>query len=249
MTVLPKLYDSLADWWPLLSAHTEYEEEAETYGKYLADAGDPPSETLLELGSGGGSNAFYLKRNFKMTLVDLSAGMLAHSRDLNPECEHHQGDMRTIRLSRQFDRIFIHDAICYMTTSDDLRLAIETAFVHCRDGGVAIFAPDYVRETFQPGTDHGGHDGPSRSLRYLEWTWDPDPADSTYVADYVYALRDSDGVLRVEHDRHVEGIFSQAEWFAVLSEVGFEAQVSSFEHSEVDRPIDIFVARKPVVRR
>ena len=41
-----------------------------------------------------------------MTLVDPSAGMLAHSRKLNPECAHHEGDMRTFRLGNggQFDR-------------------------------------------------------------------------------------------------------------------------------------------------
>ena len=46
-----------------------------------------------------------------------------------------------------------------------------------------------------------------RSARYLEWTWDPDPSDSSYVADYVFLLRDADGSIRAEHDRHVEGVF------------------------------------------
>jgi hypothetical protein len=44
-------------------------------------------------------------------------------------------------------------------------MAIETADVHCRPGGVALFAPDYVRENFKPTTDHGGEAGPSRSIR------------------------------------------------------------------------------------
>jgi hypothetical protein len=54
-----------------------------------------------------------------------------HSRVLNPECEHVEDDMRTVRLGRQFDCVFIHDAVAYMTTESDLRRAIETAFVHC----------------------------------------------------------------------------------------------------------------------
>ena len=36
----------------------------------------------------------------------------------------------------------------YLTTERDLGLAIETAYIHCRPGGAALFAPDYVRETF-----------------------------------------------------------------------------------------------------
>ena len=58
---------------------------------------------MLELGSGGGNNASHLKAHFQLTLVDLSPAMLAVSRALNPECEHLQGDMRTVRLGRRFD--------------------------------------------------------------------------------------------------------------------------------------------------
>ena len=101
--------------------------------------------------------------------------------------------MRTLRLGRQFDAVFVHDAICYMTSENDLRRAIETAYVHCLPGGAAVFAPDHVRETFTPSTDHGGHDDGARGLRYLEWTWDPNPSDATYVVEYAYLLRERDG--------------------------------------------------------
>src|SRR5439155_674947 len=124
--------------------------------------------TLLELGAGGGSNAWYYKRHIEsVTLTDLSEGMLTLSKTRNPECEHIQGDMRSLRVNRVFDAVFVHDAVCYMTTWDDLKQAMETAFAHRRPGGVALLAPDHVRENFQPGTDHGGHDGPGRALRYL----------------------------------------------------------------------------------
>ena len=93
-----------------------------------------------------------------MVLVEPSEGMRAVSRALNPECEHVGGDMRTARLGRQFDAVFVHDAVCYMTTESDLRLAIETAYMHCRPGGAALFAPDFVSENFTAATDHGGHD-------------------------------------------------------------------------------------------
>ena len=172
-----------------------------------------------------------------MTIVDLSPQMLAQSRELNPECEHLTGDMRTVRLGREFDRVFIHDAIC----------SIETAFVHCRPGGVAFFAPDWVCETFSPGADHGGSDGPDRSLRFLKWTWDPDPLDSEYIVDYVYALRDANGSVTVEHDRHIEGIFSREQWLQSLRAAGFEPRADLARHSEVERPLDLFVGVKPTL--
>lgn len=240
----PKLYDDLANWWPLLSAPEDYAEEAAFYERVLSEACESPPRRVLELGSGGGNNALHMKRSFQLTLVDVSPPMLAVSQALNPECEHIEGDMRTVRLDREFDSVFIHDAICYMTTIAELRAALETAYVHCRPGGGLLVAPDHVRDAFRPSTDCDGHDGEARSLRYLEWTWDPDPDDSTYTVDYVYALRDADGSVRVEQDRHIEGLFSRAEWLRILGEVGFEAERVPFAHSEVPGDLDVFVGRR-----
>src|SRR5436309_14088852 len=121
---LPKLYGELASWFHLLSSPPDYAEEAEFARSLLVEASSTPPVTVLELGSGGGNNASHLKAHFKMTLVDLSSGMLELSRKLNPGCEHLQGDMKTLRLERTFDAIFIHDAIMYMTNDADLRLAL-----------------------------------------------------------------------------------------------------------------------------
>jgi SAM-dependent methyltransferase len=224
----------------------DYAEEAGIYRRLLAEAGRPPLRTVLELGSGGGNNASHLKRHFQLTLVDLSPDMLQVSQALNPECEHLQGDMRTVRLGRVFDAVFVHDAIGYMTTEQDLRAAIETAFVHCRPGGGALFAPDHLRENFRTGTDHGGHDGDGRGVRYLEWTWDPDPADTTYLADYAYLFRNPDGSVQVEHDRHVQGLFPRATWLRLLDQVGFRARAVPVEHSELEPgSYELFAATRP----
>ena len=244
---MTKLYSELASWWPVMSSPADYVEEANFYRTALTVAATGPVRTLLELGSGGGNNASHMKAHAALTLVEPAPGMRAVSAALNPECEHVAGDMRSVRLDRLFDAVFVHDAVCYMTTEDDLRHAMETACIHCRPGGAVLFAPDYVRETFHPGTENGGHDGPDRAMRYLEWVWDPNPDDATYVADYVFALRDSDGRVRVEHDRHVEGLFSRATWLRLLAEAGFTgARSVPFEHSELEPGShEVFVATQP----
>ena len=104
--------------------------------------------------------------------------------------------MRTLRLET-FDGVFVHDAIGYMTSEADLRAALETAYLHLRPGGVALFVPDYVRETFVESTSHHGSDGDDRAVRYLEWAFDPDPADSTFTVVYTFVLRDPDGTIHV----------------------------------------------------
>lgn len=87
--------------------------------------------------------------------------------------------------------------------------------------------PDYVRETYAPGVDAGGHDAPDgRGLRYLEWRWDPDPTDDTYTVDYAFLLRSADGSITVEHDRHVEGVFARARWLEWFAAAGIPATSS-----------------------
>jgi SAM-dependent methyltransferase len=216
-----KLYSELASWWPLLSSPSDYADEAERHWRLISQYADGPIETMLELGCGGGNNAIHLKHKCRMTLSDVSVQMLAVSRAANPECEHVEGDMRSMQLGREFDAVFVHDAVMYMCTEADLFKAMKTAFVHCRSGGVAMFVPDCTRETWEPSTSHGGHDGPGRALRYLEWTWDPDPADTEYAVEMVYLLREGGAAPRLEHERHRFGLFPRSTWVRLLEEAGF----------------------------
>jgi SAM-dependent methyltransferase len=238
------MYTSLAGWFHLLTAPEDYAEEADIYLRTLAEALGARPRTLLELGSGGGNNASHFKRHVACTLVDLSPAMLEQSRGLNPECEHVQGDMRTVRLGRSFDAVFAHDAIDYMTSEDDLRAAVETAFAHLRPGGVALFVPDHTSESFAPGIDSGGHDGPDRGLRYLEWTTDADPDDGTYEVEYAYLLRGADGSVAVEHERHVCGLFPRETWLGLLEQAGFEPWATPLELSDGWRG-ELFLGRRP----
>ena len=217
----PKLYGELAEWWSTFSTPEGYRKEATFFKRVLSKTSTPPPRKVLELGSGGGNSAVHLKSRFAMTLVDLSPNMLAVSRALNPECEHVEGDIRTVRLGRTFDAVFVHDAICHMTTESDLRAAMKTAFMHCRPGGAALFAPDFVRETFFENVDQGGNDTDRGSVRFLQWTTDPHPRDTSYFVDFAILIRDRRGAVRVEHDRHHYGLFSRADWRRLLRDVGF----------------------------
>lgn len=239
-----RFYTDLAVWWPLISPPDEYQDEAAVAAEMLRSASIPVRD-VLELGSGGGHNAFHLKAWFAMTLVDRSQEMLEVSQRLNPECEHHQGDMRTVRLDRRFDAVFVHDAIDYMTSEDDLRRAIETALVHCRAGGIAVFVPDHTAETFEATTGHGGNDASDgRGVRFLEWTWDPSPNDGWAVTEYAFLLRDTKGDVRVVHESHRCGLFGREVWLRLIAEAGFEASAVAEDTSEDRRPRELFIGRR-----
>lgn len=238
-----RLYDELADWFHLLTHPSEYEEEARDYAGLIREA-CPTARTLLELGAGGGNNAFHLKHYFTCTLTDLSPRMLELSRSINAECEHLAGDMRELRLGRLFDAVFIHDAVEYMTTIEDLSRAVRTAFEHTRPGGVALFVPDGTRENFVEATDQGGRDGPDgRALRYLEWTIDPDPADAHYDVHFACLLRE-DRTVRVVHDHHVHGLFTRRQWRGVLEDTGFSVRTHALDRATHGSQV-AFVARRP----
>jgi SAM-dependent methyltransferase len=235
------MYSDLANWWPLLSPPSEYTDEAEDLFPILLEGADTEVEpTLLELGSGGGSLASHLKKHFKLTLTDRSPEMLAVNRQVNPECEHIRGDMRSLELGRQFDRVLVHDAIMYATDPEAVRATLNTAGRHCKPGGILIVVPDCVIETFKPATQAGGYDGSDgRALRFLEWCWDPDPSDFTLEVAYAFLLREADGQVRVEMDRHIEGCFPRADWLKWIDEAGFSPRI----HHAPWNP-DVFVGVK-----
>ena len=239
-----RMYDELAAWWPLVSAPGEYAGEAVEHERLLAEAArGRPIVTLLELGSGGGNNASHLKAGRRLTLVEPSEGMRRVSARLNPECEHLPGDMRSVRLGRTFDAVFVHDAVCYMATEADLAAALRTVAVHLAPGGVALLCPDATAETFEPGaTAFGGDDpaDPRRGVRILEWSL---PArDGVYEVHYAFLLREADGGVRSVHDVHREGVFPRATWLRLLLDSGLEPRLAA---RTIDGEVyDTFVALK-----
>jgi trans-aconitate methyltransferase len=244
--VPPALYAELTPWYHLVDPPEDHADEAAAFMEAFDAAIDGPASTLLELGAGAGHNACHLKARFACTLTDLSEPMLALSRTRNPECEHVAADMRTLRLGRVFDAVLAHDGITYMTTEADLRAAIDTAFVHTRPGGAAIFTPDDLADTFTEGTELLGSDDGAQSLRYIEWTWDPVPGDGKAQTEYSLLMRER-GEVRAFHDRHETGLFPRATWIRLLQEAGFLVD-------SVRRPIgdgatdEVFVGRRPVLR-
>ena len=224
-----RLYSDLAYLWPLVSPPEDYAEEAAHWRDAIRARLGEGRHRILELGVGGGHNLSHLTSNFEATGVDLSPEMLEHSRRLNPDVEHHVGDMRTVRLGKVFDAVLIHDAVSYMQTGDDLRAAFATARAHLRAGGLLLVAPDLVAESFEEGRVlHWDIPPPSRpgdpDVRVEERLTDPDPTDTTIESRITYTITEGGG-RRVETDLHVTGLFPLATWVSLMEEAGFETGI------------------------
>lgn len=236
-----RLYSDLVPWYRLLDPVADHEGEATVVlDAFRAAVG---GGTLLELGAGAGNTAFFLRPYFTCTLTDLSPQMLGLSRGLNPDCEHLEGDLRTLRLGRTFDAVLLHDAVCYMATEADLRAAMATVFEHLRPGGVAVIAPDHFSEDFEEYAEvDEASDGPL-ALKSLAWCWDPDPSDTSYRVDYAFMVRRG-SAMEVVHEHHIEGLFSRADWRLWAQRAGFTVE-SLFRPVDTEDPGEIFVLRRP----
>ena len=237
-------YDQIADWWPVISPVSDYAGECAEFLSVLK-ARRPQAQTLLELGSGGGHVAFHLKADFDCTLTDLSPAMLEVSRRLNPGCRHIRGDMRTLDLDRRFDIVLAHDVIAYMTSEADLRAAFATARRHLAPGGLAMFIPDEVLETFEPGAFDlfGGEAPDGRSARALEWCGEL-AADGTTAVHYAFLLKDADGQVTTAGEPHRVGVFARADWARWLEAEGFTVETLVEQTDEDRTPRFLFIGTR-----
>ncbi len=219
----PRLYSDLSWIWPYLSPPENYAEEAEVYFGRFRRLGVPDGGTLLHLGSGGGSLDSHLKANYRIIGIDLSPAMIEIARQVNPEVEYVQGDMRTARLGQEFDAVLLHDAAAYMTSLDDLKRCHETAAAHLVSGGALLTPPEELRSRFkQNRVHHRTIEKDGVSVTTVEVTHDPDPSDSTFELTFVYLIRRG-GSLEIETDTHVLGVFELEDILDAIRSSGFES--------------------------
>ncbi len=218
----PRMYTEFAHYWPLISDPADYAKEARHWRDAMRSRLGPGRHEILELGVGGGNNLSHLTDEFQAVAADVSPQMVEQARRLNPGVDLHVGDMRTMRLGQRFKAVLIHDAINYMLSEDDLRATFATAAEHLEPGGVFLTAPDWLRESFyEPCIDHGTNTDGATTFTNFEYTYDPDPADTTIDSLCWYLIREG-GNLRIEQDRHVMGLFPLHTWLGLMAEAGFE---------------------------
>jgi len=234
---LPRLYTALAPYCRLVNPPEDYAQEAGFWRSAVRSRLGPGRHRVLELGVGGGSNMSHLTGDFEFTAVDAAPEMIAQARALNPGVEFHIGDMRSIRLGRRFDAVFIHDAISYLRTEDELRATFASAAAHLETGGVVVAAPDWLTETFRgPIVCTATRTDGEIELTSFEYTYDPDPADSTYESLMWYLIRRGPGPPRVEHDHHTFGLFPLATWERLIVEAGFSFERAAYEGHDDGQP-------------
>jgi len=241
-----RLYGDLAWLWPLWGdPATEYAAYCEFLVKGLRRHARRELKTLLNAGCGGGKNLFTLRKHFQVTGIDLSEEMLALSADLNPGCELIQGDLRSYELGRVFDAIFLDDAISYLLTEQDLAKAFRQACKHLAPGGILALSIDATQENFQQNRTQVFQSLPTDRYPDTEVTYitnDYLQADGTVANTFIYLIRQR-GILRIETDHHVCGLFPLQTWRDLLEETGFQTALENYEENGDQYPT--FFCLKP----
>lgn len=242
-------YNDLAwteDW---LADPAEYEHEVMVYVDLIKRTAAKPPSTLLHLGSGAGGQDVIFKRHFTVTGVDLSLGMLNKARNVHSDIEYIEGDMRTLRLNRQFDAVAIPDSIDYMASQEDLQQAIQTAVMHLKTGGVLLVVAK-TKEIFQ--NNNFAYTGEKNGIHVtlLENNYINPFRPNTYEATFVYLIRQQRD-LAIRTDHQVLGLFSQAMWDEVFKKAGINMQkvkldgiYDSYLLNDGEYPLLIFVGQK-----
>jgi ubiquinone/menaquinone biosynthesis C-methylase UbiE len=242
-------YNELAWTEDLLADPSDYEREVACYVDLIRRSSLHAPRTLLHLGCGAGGHDAEFKRHFVVTGVDISRGMLDKARLRHPDLEYIEGDMRTVRVDREFDVVAIPDSIDYMSSLPELQMAIGTAVAHLKPGGVLLVVGK-IRETFRD--NNFAYTGEQKNLHVtvLENNYINRYRPDTYEATLVYLIREHDD-LSIRTECHVLGLFSQEAWKEVFAGAGLTVHETDLEGTydkyllgDGEYPLKIFIGRK-----
>lgn len=246
-----KAYSDLAWVDPIVSPPKDGIEETELYSKAIKENSKIEIKTLLHLACGAGINDYTFKKHFEVTGVDISESMISLARELNPEIEYIQGDIRAIELEEKFDAVAIPDSIDYMKTEEELKKAIVTANKHLNPGGVLLIVAN-LKETFKENNFvYTGKNG-DIEITIFENNYISRDNNSIYEATIIYLIR-NEGRLETHTEIHTLGLFDKKTWLSLLKEEGFYIKETGEEHF-YDRYIledgkysqHIFICEKPL---
>lgn len=219
---MTRLYEDLADVYDAIYSFKDYRAEARRVAALARRTKRTAGRTLLDVGCGTGAHIAHLQRSFDCVGIDASAEMLRVARRNAPGVRFVRGDMRTVRLEREFDVVVsLFSAIGYMRTLRDLQRAADTLAAHARRGGAVIVEPWLTPSTFAPRTSVLSADRPDlkaarvgRSVR----------KGRTSILEMQYLLARPGKPVRHVADRHALGLFETDELLAAFDRAGLRTK-------------------------
>ena len=137
-----EVYDAIYSW-------KDYQAEAKQLKKVIERAKQSSGNDLLDVACGTGSHITYLKADFKVTGLDLSAEQIAWASNRFPEIDFHQADMTNFQLDQSFDVVTcLFRSIGYAHQLSQMRQAVTTMAKHLKPGGLLVVDPWLMEHEF-----------------------------------------------------------------------------------------------------
>jgi len=137
-----------APYYNLIYRDKDYEGETQFIHE-LFQTYSPAIHSIMDLGCGTGNHAFLLaEKGYELHGVDLSHNMIQQTADhlsklpitLKSRLEFSQGDIRDVRINRQFDAVVsLFHVLSYQTANDDIKAVFSTVKTHLKPNGLFIF--------------------------------------------------------------------------------------------------------------
>jgi SAM-dependent methyltransferase len=142
------VFDAYGRYYDILYRDKDYDREARYVLDILKDSA-PTAKRLLELGCGSGQHAqHFAHAGYHVAGVDVSEQMLAAAGALRDSLPGHTGQRLTFSLgdARTYRNGEIYDAVLalfhvasYQATNEDINAFLDTAYRHCKVGGLLLF--------------------------------------------------------------------------------------------------------------
>jgi len=186
----------------------------------------PAARTLLDVACGTGLHLEQLRTSYDVTGVDVDPELLRLAAERNPGTPLVEADMVDFDLNRTFDVVTcLFSSIAYVRTAARLRQATAAMVRHLAPGGVLIVEPWIFPEQFETGRAdalvvdfEGGK---------ISRTTFSERREDESVLDLHYLLRDAEGEVSHFSERHVLGLFSDADYREAIGAAGL--QPATFE--------------------
>ena len=166
-----------------------------------------------------------LKQLFKQALFPVCFYLILKR---NPNKKHICSDIRFFeskQVQQPVDVVFLHDAVMYLTTEEDLYKTFLSAKDCLREGGIFLVVPDVFLEDFEDHFLAGGEDGfldnQPVSVRLTEWHWRNVETPNRANVEFSLLIRHENQPVQHVHETHIMGLFSREQYIQNLQKTGF----------------------------
>ena len=221
-----RLYQDLAWLWSEMTPSETYLDEAHDLYEIAEDALQRVPASWIELGAGGGYLMEALLQQHPetdVTIVDISAAMIAESQKRNPNATHICADMTDLTLDTQYDVVLLHDAVMYLGSQDAIRQTLRQIQGLLKPDGVAIIIPDVCRESFDERVLSSEVQGARAHIHFTEWHWDPDASDDLISVEFSVLFREyPQSRIQSVHETHTMVVLSIETWMTMFMELALQ---------------------------